>query len=72
MANHGMVAYGDSLEKAFAIANTCEWCAQVQWRAMAISTPNVLSDEQMAEVMVRFKSYGQPAKNNEKKDGMGY
>ena len=24
------------------------------------------------DLMVRFKSYGQPAKNNEKKDGMGY
>ena len=62
MANHGMVAYGDSLEKAFAIANTCEWCAQVQWRAMAISTPNVLSDEQMAEVIEHYKTYGQAKK----------
>ena len=27
---------------------------------MCIGTPNVLSDEQMAEVMERFKTYGQP------------
>ena len=27
---------------------------------MCIGQPNVLSDEQMAEVMEKFKSYGQP------------
>lgn len=59
LANHGLVAYGDSIEKAFAIAMTCEWCAQVQWRSMAISTPNVLTDEQMADVIEHYKTYGQ-------------
>lgn len=70
MANHGMVAYGDSLEKAFAVALTCEWCAQVEWRAMAIGTPNVLSDEQMAEVIEHYKTYGQ-AKDSDKQS-QGY
>lgn len=69
MANHGMVAYGDSLEKAFAVAMTCEWCAQVEWRAMAISTPNVLSDEQMAEVIEHYKTYGQAKESGEKSQG---
>lgn len=69
MANHGMVAYGDSLEKAFAVAMTCEWCAQVEWRAMAISTPNVLSDEQMAEVIEHYKTYGQAKEDGEKSQG---
>lgn len=69
MANHGMVAYGDSLEKAFAIANTCEWCAQVQWRAMAISTPNVLSDKQMAEVIEHYKTYGQSKEDGKQSQG---
>ena len=69
MANHGMVAYGDSLEKAFAVAMTCEWCAQVEWRAMAISTPNVLSDEQMAEVIEHYKTYGQAKEDGKKSQG---
>ena len=69
MANHGMVAYGDSLEKAFAVAMTCEWCAQGEWRAMAISTPNVLSDEQMAEVIEHYKTYGQAKESGEKSQG---
>ena len=32
----------------------------VQYRTMCIGTPNILTDEQMAEVMERFRSYGQP------------
>ena len=27
---------------------------------MCIGKPNILSDEEMADVMERFKSYGQP------------
>lgn len=70
LANHGLVAYGDSIEKAFAVAMTCEWCAEVQWRSMAISTPNVLSDAQMAEVIEHYKTYGQVAE--EGKQAQGY
>ena len=69
MANHGMVAYGDSLEKAFAVALTCEWCAQVEWRAMAIGTPNVLSDEQMAEVIEHYKTFGQAKDSDTQSQG---
>ena len=28
---------------------------------MSIGKPNVLTEEQMAEVMVKFQSYGQPS-----------
>lgn len=70
MANHGMVAYGESVEKAFAMAMTGEWCAEVQWRSMAISKPNVLSEEQMADVIEHYKSYGQ--KKEPGKQSQGY
>jgi L-fuculose-phosphate aldolase len=69
MANHGMVAYGDSIQKAFAVANTCEWCAQVQWRALAIGTPNVLTDAQMADVIEHYKTYGQAKEEGKKSQG---
>lgn len=72
LQNHGLVASGPKLAKAFSLAVNLEFVAEIQYRALCIGQPCVLSDEQMAEVMVRFKSYGQPAKNNEKKDGMGY
>lgn len=68
----GMMFIGVGLAKAFSLAVNLEFVAEIQYRALCIGQPCVLSDEQMAEVMVRFKSYGQPAKNNEKKDGMGY
>ena len=37
-----------------------EYVAELQYRTMCIGTPNILTDEQMAEVMERFRSYGQP------------
>ena len=37
-----------------------EYIAELQYRALCIGKPNVLSGEEMAEVMERFKSYGQP------------
>ena len=29
---------------------------------MAVGTPNILTDSQMAEALERFKTYGQPKK----------
>ena len=69
LANHGMVAYGDSIEKAFAVAMTAEWCAEVQWRAMAIGTPVVLSREQMDVVIEHYKTYGQKTEEGKKPQG---
>lgn len=59
LANHGMIALGSSIEKAFSLALTMEWCAELQWRCMAAGSPNILTDEQMAAAIERFRSYGQ-------------
>ena len=40
--------------------------AELQWRAMAVGTPNILTDGQMAEALERFKTYGQPKKQDAK------
>ena len=72
LQNHGLVACGPKLAKAFGLAVNLEFVAEMQYRAMCVGTPTILSNEKMAEAMERFKSYGQPAKGNEKKDGMGY
>ena len=60
LGNHGLVTCGSSLKSAYSLACNMEYIAELQYRAMCIGTPNVLSDEQMAEVMERFKTYGQP------------
>lgn len=60
LGNHGLVACGRDLVGAFSLARNLEYVAELQYRALCIGTPNVLSAEQMADVMVRFQSYGQP------------
>ena len=62
LANHGLVVWEESLPKAFSLARDLEFTAELQWRAMAVGTPNVLTDGQMAEALERFKTYGQPKK----------
>ena len=60
LGNHGLVTCGSSLKSAYSLACNMEYIAELQYRAMSIGTPNILSDEQMEDVMERFKSYGQP------------
>ena len=62
LGNHGLVVWESSLPKAFALARDLEFTAELQWRAMAVGTPNILTDSQMAEALERFKTYGQPKK----------
>jgi len=61
LANHGMVAYGPSLEKAFNVAENVEWVAEIQWRAMCVGKVNNLSNKQIKDVIDEFSSYGQPS-----------
>ncbi len=60
LANHGMVAYGESLPAAYGLAQTCEWCAQLQWRCLSAGVPTVLTPEQLRAAARRYQAYGQP------------
>lgn len=60
LGNHGLVACGRDLPGAYGLALNLEYAAELQYRALCIGTPNVLTEEQMADVMERFQSYGQP------------
>ncbi len=60
LGNHGMVCWGESLPGAYALAKDLEFTAELQWRATAVGTPNVLTAEQMSAALERFKTYGQP------------
>jgi len=59
MANHGMVAVGDSLRAALKVASEVELLAEQYWRALQVGAPHVLDDAEMARVKERFQSYGQ-------------
>ncbi len=61
LANHGLIAIGDTLEKALALAVEVEALAGMYLRACAIGTPALLDDAQMAEALDLFRTYGTPA-----------
>jgi L-fuculose-phosphate aldolase len=60
LANHGTLALGDDLAEACLNARVLEILAATYWRALAVGSPVILSDEEIGNVMERHKSYGQP------------
>lgn len=60
MANHGLVAVGETLEKAMHLAIEVEDLCGVYLKALAAGEPHILDDDEMAEVLERFKSYREP------------
>jgi L-fuculose-phosphate aldolase len=62
MANHGLVAAGNSLGQALKVAREVESLCQVYLQALAVGQPALLSEQQMAEVIERFRSYGKSAR----------
>jgi L-fuculose-phosphate aldolase len=60
LANHGMIAVGPELAEALALAVEIEALAEQYWRALQIGEPNLLPDDEMALVLSKFRSYGQP------------
>ncbi|MFO1395954.1 MAG: class II aldolase/adducin family protein [Burkholderiales bacterium] len=61
LAQHGMIAVGASLDAALALAVEVETLAEMYWRALQIGEPVILSDDEMAVVLAKFATYGQPA-----------
>ena len=60
LANHGMVVLGRDLEHALAMAIEFETLCEQYWRTLQLGAPVLLSEEEMAEVIERFKWYGKP------------
>ena len=58
LANHGMIATGPDLAKAMWGAGELETLARQYVHALALGTPKILSEAQMAEVAAGFASYG--------------
>ena len=60
LGNHGLVAGGVDLEEALKVAVEVETVAEYWWRARAVGVPVLLTDEEMAEALIRFGWYGVP------------
>jgi L-fuculose-phosphate aldolase len=58
MANHGMLACGDSLKKAMWRAVELETIAKQYYHSLLIGGPALLPDEEIAGVVSAFSGYG--------------
>lgn len=58
LANHGMIALGQDLDQALDVTVAAETLCEQYWRALQAGEPYLLSEQEMAEVFERFKSYG--------------
>lgn len=58
LANHGQIAYGENIEKAFSLASTVEECSMTYMIARSVGKPFILDDNEMEFMKEKFKSYG--------------
>ncbi|WP_234087700.1 class II aldolase/adducin family protein [Azonexus sp. R2A61] len=59
LANHGLLVAGRDLDEAFALAVELEELCEQYWRACQLGDPVLLDAAEMAEVIEKFKGYGQ-------------
>ena len=60
LANHGLIAGGDTLAQAFSLAQEIEFCAFMYVTALSTGKKiNYIPDDKMDEVIEKFKGYGQ-------------
>ena len=57
IANHGQVAFGENLEKAFELAQEIENICYQYINALRIGIPKILSKKEMKIVLGKFKNY---------------
>lgn len=57
LANHGLIALGEDVDRAFSTAEHLEFVSEVYYLTKTLGTPNILSDENMDEVMKKFGTY---------------
>ncbi len=58
LANHGQIAVGPTLSRAFAVAAEVEHLCGVYLRARAVGEPARLTPGEMAEALAKFATYG--------------
>ena len=57
LANHGLIALGEDVDRAFSTAEHLEFVSEVYYLTKTLGTPNILSDENMDEVMKKFGTF---------------
>ncbi len=59
LANHGLLAVGEDITKAYNVATEIEYLAGLYYRASSIGAPVVIPDREMEIIVKKFKYYGQ-------------
>ena len=59
LANHGQIAAGQSLNEAYHLALEVEELSAQYLELLKLDQVHLLSEQQMEEVIIKFKSYGQ-------------
>lgn len=65
LANHGLVAVGETPEAAADLAVEVETLCEMYVHALEVGTPVILNELEMAEVMSRFADYGNTKRSRE-------
>ena len=58
LAHHGQIAFGESVEAALHLAHEVETLSAQYWRALQLGEPDLLSGEEMALNVEKFRTYG--------------
>ncbi len=66
LGTHGMICFHDDLEKALQLAIEVETLAKQYWYACQAGEPVLLTESQMADVLEKFKTYGNWSKSQAK------
>lgn len=61
LSNHGVLAFHRTLAAALALAQEVETLARMYAQAVQLGAPVLLPDDEMARVIEKFRTYGQPA-----------
>ena len=61
LANHGLLVFDRSVERALRLAERVEHLSLLYWQALQIGEPVLLPDDEMARVVEKFENYGGPA-----------
>ncbi len=65
LANHGMIALGENLDKALTVAVEVETLCEQYWRTLQVGGPALLTEQEMQAAIEQFKGYGHWKKQEE-------
>ncbi|MEP0233408.1 class II aldolase/adducin family protein [Roseibium sp.] len=72
LANHGQIAFGPTLAKALGTAEGVEDLADQYLSALIVGDPVILGEDEMSEILRKFKNYGKQVSNQDPDAGTAF